>query len=263
MRSGGSSSQRRSSERIRYSEGNAQPGSNNRRSGASATGEALSGVTEGARTYANKAYEYASDVTDKVTEKTSAYTSAATEYADDLRRSTIERSEQLMQGAQSTMQTTMSRVLREQPLTVALVGLAAGAAVAAAFPTTDIETRTLGPMGERISDAVTQTGEKLKEAASEAGEKLKSVADERGLNKDGLKEVARDVAGTFGSTFSGGEHDKGAQNAPRPAERSSISPGAGAYSPSSSGPGGSSGGGETPSSAASRPTPFPSGTRQS
>ena len=49
MRSGGRSSQRRSSERIRYPEGDAQPGSSNRRSGASATGEALSGVTEGAQ----------------------------------------------------------------------------------------------------------------------------------------------------------------------------------------------------------------------
>jgi len=38
----------------------------------------------------------------------------------------------------------MQRVLREQPLAVAVAGLAAGAAVAAMFHSTEIEDRALG-----------------------------------------------------------------------------------------------------------------------
>jgi hypothetical protein len=43
----------------------------------------------------------------------------------------------------------------------------------------------------------------LKEAGSQAGERLMSVAEERGLNKEGLKEVAEDVGGTFSAAMKG------------------------------------------------------------
>src|SRR4029078_3683924 len=89
--------------------------------------------------------------------------------------------------------------VKEQPLTVALVGAAAGAAVAAAFPATDLESRTLGPTGERLRDAAGKAGEQLKDAATKAGQRLAAAADERGLNTEGLKEVAQDV----GEAFSG------------------------------------------------------------
>ena len=98
---------------------------------------------------------------------------------------------------------TISRVVQEQPLTVALVGAAAGAAVAAAFPATDLENRTLGPTGERLRDAAGRAGEQLKDAATKAGQRLAAAADERGLNTEGLKEVARDVGETFSSALEG------------------------------------------------------------
>ena len=87
-----------------------------------------------------------------------------------------------MDQAQSTFQSTMNRVLQDQPLVVALAGMAAGAAVAAAFPTTDFEKGTLGPLGEQVSDAASRMGEQFKEATVKAGEKLKNVVDEKGLN---------------------------------------------------------------------------------
>jgi hypothetical protein len=43
----------------------------------------------------------------------------------------------------------------------------------------------------------------LSKAASAAGERLMSAAEERGVNAEGLKEVARDVAGSFEKSFSG------------------------------------------------------------
>ena len=56
-------------------------------------------------------------------------------------------------------------MLREQPLAVALAGLAAGAAVAAAFPRTEPENRTLGPAHDALTKAAAKAGENLMGAA--------------------------------------------------------------------------------------------------
>ena len=109
-------------------------------------------------------------------------------------------------GTERAVQQTRSainRVVQDQPLAVALAGLAAGAAVAAAFPATALERQALGPIGERASDAAEQVGAQLKQATVKAGQKLKSEAEDRGLNAEGLKEVASEVASTFSSTMSG------------------------------------------------------------
>jgi hypothetical protein len=97
----------------------------------------------------------------------------------------------------------MQRVLREQPLAVAVAGLAAGAAVAALFPSTEIENRALGGAHEKLKEAAERAGEKVRDAAGKAGERLKSAAEERGLTTEGLKEVASEVAGTFKDAMSG------------------------------------------------------------
>ena len=126
-------------------------------------------------------------------------------YADDVARTAAEQTGRFAQQAKSGIGDTISRVVQEQPLTVALVGAAAGAAVAAAFPATDLENRTLGPTGERLRDAAGRAGEQLKDAATKAGHRLAAAADERGLNTEGLKEVARDVGETFSSALEGEE----------------------------------------------------------
>jgi hypothetical protein len=77
--------------------------------------------------------------------------------------------------------------------------------VAAAFPGTDLENRALGPTGERLRDAAGRAGEQLKDAATKAGQRLAAAADERGLNTEGLKEVARDVGETFSNALEGEE----------------------------------------------------------
>jgi hypothetical protein len=102
----------------------------------------------------------------------------------------------------------MQRVLREQPLAVAVAGLAAGAAVAALFPSTEIEDRALGGAHEKLKDAAEKAGERVMEAAGKAGDRLKSAAEERGLTPEGLKDVASEVAGTFKDAMSGKSEDK-------------------------------------------------------
>jgi hypothetical protein len=165
------------------------------------------GISESISQAADSAREYAADVSKTVSDKAGTYASAVGEYADDAWR----QSERLAGQARSTLQGTVSRVLQEQPLALAVAGLAAGAAVAAAFPATAVERRTLGPAGERLSEAASSAGQQLSQAASKAGEKLRSAADERGLNTEGLKEVASDVAGAFTGAFGGDHNNRGGQ----------------------------------------------------
>lgn len=150
---------------------------------------------EGLSRAAETAKDYASDVTDRVSETASSYASAASSYADEGRRR--------MSSHASTIQSSAAQMLREQPLTVAVLGLAAGAAIAALLPSTEIEERALGPARDALADAAGRARDNLTEAAGEAGERLKQTAAERGLNPEGLKEMARDVAQTFTSKVSG------------------------------------------------------------
>jgi hypothetical protein len=214
MRSSGASKSRRSRDVREYSR-NEMP-----QTGGEArdrtVGERLSET-------AQSAGKFVSDIGESVVETASSYASSVSSYADDVARSTAERSGQLAQQAQSSVRDTISRVVKEQPLTVALVGVAAGAAVAAAFPATDLENRTLGPTGERLRDAAGRAGEQLKDAATKAGQRLAAAADERGLNTEGIKEVARDVGEAFSSALEGEEASQIIQSKP---QTSKISPSA-------------------------------------
>jgi hypothetical protein len=147
--------------------------------------------------------ESAAGFADQAKEAVSSFASSASGYAGEARRAVGEQSERIVRSTQSTLQSSMDRVLQDQPLLIAAAGLAAGVAVAAAFPATAMEKQALGPIGDQISEAAGRVGEQLQQATAKAGEKLKSAADERGLNTDGLKEVATEVASAFGDTMSG------------------------------------------------------------
>jgi hypothetical protein len=149
------------------------------------------------------ARQYAADVKDKVVDATGSYAAAVADYADETKRTVVDRSERLAKQAQSTLKSTVDDVLNYQPLAVAFVGLAAGAAAAAAFPMTRIEKRSLGPTADRLSDVAASASKQLNKAASAAGDRLHAAAEERGLNADGFKEVVSEVAGTFESTITG------------------------------------------------------------
>jgi hypothetical protein len=182
-------------------------------------GEGMSRAADTAREYASNVGKTLSDTADNVgktmrekaesvgqtlSETADRYVSAAGEYAEDARQTIVDQSSRIAGQAQSTIE----RIAREQPLAIAIAGLAAGAAVAAAFPATRFERETLGPAGKRLSEAASDAGERLGEAASAAGERLMAAAEDKGLNKEGVKEAARDAADTFKKSFSGEEQDK-------------------------------------------------------
>jgi hypothetical protein len=171
-------------------------------------GPASSSMREGLSRAADSAAEYASDIKERVADAAGSATDAVSDFAQDARRNVSEQTSRLTRQAQSTLESGMDRVLREQPLAVVMAGLAAGAAVAAVFPTTEIEERTLGPAGESLRQAAGKAAENVKDAAGKAGERLKSAAEERGLTTEGLKEVAGEVTETFTSAVSGKPDDQ-------------------------------------------------------
>ena len=171
-------------------------------------------VRESVSETAQSAGEYVADVGGSMAETASNYVSSVSNYAEDAARGAAEQTGRLAQQAQSTLQQTITRVVQEQPLAVALAGVAAGAAVAAAFPVSEFENRTLGTTGEQMREAAGKAGAQLKDAASKAGQRLAAAADERGLNTEGFKEVARDVGGAFSGALENGDK-KTDQSVPR------------------------------------------------
>ena len=157
------------------------------------------GLTEQVGAAARRAGDYVSQATEKVSETARSYASSATDYAGEVGEAAMERSQRLASQAWETT----DELVRGQPWAVAFVGLAAGAAVAAIFPSTRIEGRALGQVGQRVRSVAGNMGEQLMEAGLQAGERLGEVAEERGLNSEGLKEAARDVGQTFRTALVG------------------------------------------------------------
>ena len=157
-------------------------------------GERFTQAGDTATNAAGAASDYVFRAADRAKETVGAMASSASGYAENARRTAADGSDRLM---------TMERVLRDKPLLEALAGATAGAAFAAAFPSSDLEKQTIGPISAQVTDAASKMGEQLKEAAGKAGETLKHAADQRGLNPDGLKEVATEVAGAFSSSLMG------------------------------------------------------------
>jgi ElaB/YqjD/DUF883 family membrane-anchored ribosome-binding protein len=170
---------------------------------ASTAGQQRSPGVDALKKAASETKDYASDMAERTRDTVGSVASSASEYASEARRAVGEQSERVIQNAQSAFQGTVERVLQDRPLMVAIAGLAAGVAVATAFPATDFEKDTLGPVGEQVSDAASRVGDQVKEAASNASDALKSAAEKRGLNADGLKEVATEVAESFGRAMKG------------------------------------------------------------
>lgn len=182
-------------------------------------------MREGVSRAADTAADYASEVKERVADTARGYADSVSEFADDARRAVSERSERWQRQARSQLQGGMERVLREQPLAVAVAGLAAGAAVAALFPSTRMENEAFGGAREALTDAAGKAGQRVMDAAGKAGERLKEAADERGLSAGGLKEMASEVADTFTSEVKGtSEASRGASIVPdSPASRSGQS----------------------------------------
>jgi Sec-independent protein translocase protein TatA len=179
------------------------------------------GVGERVGEVARRAGEYVSGAKEQVAETARSYTSAAAEYADEASQAAMERSRRMADQVRETA----DYLVREQPWAVALAGVLAGAAVAAVFPSTRIERRTLGDVGDRLRSAAGAAGEQVMEAGMKASERLNEIAEERGLTSEGLKQAAQDVGETFSSALSSEEELSVRGNyGQKPGERARSSP---------------------------------------
>ena len=198
MRSGRGPSVRRNSLPDRRNEGQYRAG---REDSASGISERVTEAARRAGEYVSGATQRAGEYVSEATETAGSYASSASEYANEAARIAAERSRRMADQVRDTA----DYLVREQPWAVALTGLLAGAAVAAAFPSTRLERRTLGEVGERLRSAAGTMGEQVMEAGMQAGERLNEVVEERGLTSEGLKQAARDVGETFSSALAGKE----------------------------------------------------------
>ena len=177
-------------------------------------------VTRGHSPHEDHTASAAGGTTDSALRAANRAVSSASEYAEKAKRTAAEGSDRLLRRAQSTYQDTKERLLRDSPLVVALAGAAAGAALAAAFPPSDLEKQTIGPIGAQLADAASNMKEQVTEAAGKAGETLRYATDQHGLNPDGLKEVATEVSDAFrtklmGESDHGRSSDDSAEGGPR------------------------------------------------
>ena len=166
------------------------------RSSYRATGEITSGASGSnapwnvART-TEKTPEIAGDLKQRIADAGSSVAEQAGEIAKTLSTQTSHIAGQ----AQSMLSSGFGQLLREQPLALVVAGLAAGAAVAALLPSTELEERTLGGARDAISDMTGKVGGNLIAAATDAGQRLTQGVTERAT--EGFKELAQEVAGQF------------------------------------------------------------------
>jgi ElaB/YqjD/DUF883 family membrane-anchored ribosome-binding protein len=170
--------------------------------------QAADATHEGANRTAEGVRRYAGEVKERLSDTASGYASAVGDYAQDARRrmsnvtgavreNLSSATDQVTRTAQSAARGAAD-TMREQPLLIAALGLATGAAVAALFPTTDVERRTFGPAGEALVGAASAAGRDFVERAARTGEEMRRSAEDK------LRDLAQETRENFARSESPG-----------------------------------------------------------
>jgi hypothetical protein len=168
------------------------------------------------RWHSSRATEKASGTVSDLKDRVSDAASSVSDYAGGVGRTISSQTSQIAGQAQSTLQTGFGHLLREQPLALVVLGLAAGAAVAMLLPATEMEERTLAPARDAIAGVTGKVGENLIEAASDAGHQLARGIAERA--SDGFKELVHEVGEKLTDRVAGKTESSG----PLPSNVSSL-----------------------------------------
>lgn len=139
---------------------------------------------------------------DGVSDMQDAVVSAAQDLGDkasDIGQATVDGARRVAGDARSSVED----IIEAQPLAVAIAGVAVGCLAAAFLPSSRLERDTLSPLGNQAVDALSNAKDRVQQATIKAGEQLKDAAAERGISKQGISEVVRDVAGDFKSNVLG------------------------------------------------------------
>jgi hypothetical protein len=166
-----------------------------------------------------KASDYAASLTDNasaISERAAGYASTLSDQATDWGRSAASETARMSARAQSSIQDGLGQLIKEQPFSVAALGVAVGAAVAAFLPPTQAEQDALRPFGDAAANAVNSGVNQIKDAVSATGDQLKDAAQRRGLNADGIKDMAREASQAFTDTLGGSTPHETPAASPRP-----------------------------------------------
>jgi hypothetical protein len=153
------------------------------RSGANALGDGVASATDAIR-------ETGVDVFDNAARRRRDYADAASEHVSSLPETGAEMFD--------TFRSNLSDLFESQPLALGAIGLAIGAGIAAALPSSEVEAEYLG---EASDDIKAKAGEFANQQAERvtavAGNVMGAVSDEarkQGLSLDGAKSAAADIS---------------------------------------------------------------------
>jgi hypothetical protein len=156
-----------------------------------ATTEAISEAGASLRDASSRVGATASDAAARISDATSsAYNSAAAGVDRSAARVAQSASELGHHTADSAR--GLVTFLREQPLVLAGLGLAIGAAVGAAFPATEVEDRVMGAASDSAKDHLTEVKERITEAASDVASPAHSGGEDH--NDDDAQTLHADNA---------------------------------------------------------------------
>jgi hypothetical protein len=100
------------------------------------------------------------------------------------------------------MRSNLADLFKAQPLALGTIGLAIGAGIAAALPSTDIENSYLGDASEALkSKSAEIAGEQMEKIGSHVVEAVGTATEEarkQGLTMEGAKAAMDDLSGKFG-----------------------------------------------------------------
>ncbi len=165
-----------------------------------------------------KASDYAASLTDNATaisERAAGYASNVSDQATDWGRHVANETARMSARAQSSVQDGLVQLIKEQPFAVAALGVAVGAAVAAFLPSTRAEQEALRPVSDAAANAVNSGVNQIKDAVSATGDQLKEAAQRRGLDADGIKDMAREASQAFTDKLAGSTAQQTPATSPR------------------------------------------------
>ncbi|HEX4194541.1 MAG TPA: hypothetical protein VHY80_15645 [Stellaceae bacterium] len=184
--------------------------------GTSGSGERMAnqarGTAEQLRNSVNDATETVSRSYDQMQSQVQDTANAAMQSGQRAVNSALESGQKAMNSAMQSGQQVVTSIAA-QPFLVALMGLGTGLAVASLLPETEIEHRAFQDAGKNLADRARDAGDRIASATGEVGDKLAEAAAERGLNKEGVQELAGELTDTFKNALSDkkeadGEQDK-------------------------------------------------------
>jgi len=168
------------------------------RRGAAAVGDTISSATQRARETAHDLRDHASEAGSQVREGIQNLSNTVQDYSAELGEQIADTAgrarQQTVEGAKQASERVVSFV-QEQPLLCAAVGLAIGAAIAAALPKTKAEDELMGEAADAVKTAIGEVAADqmgtAKAAATRVAHEAMGAAEREGLTPAAALDAAK------------------------------------------------------------------------